>query len=407
MGVGMKSLILFASLLLVQAGQAKGLNIQQINQNIQKSGATWFAGKNHLTDKSMDELRRSMGLRLEGAEDIQFDSPESTLEIKSDLPPVLDWRNKDGKNWVSPIKDQANCGSCVAFASIGVLETQYKISSLFPDFNIKLSPQYLFACGGGACELGWLPSSAASFLKKWGAPDESCMPYNSGATGKDVACRESCNDVKDRRVKLADFETPTRGFKNIQAVKKALQHGPLVTAMKVHKDFVAYAGGIYKSTSKDTLGGHAISIVGYDDNKQAFIIRNSWGEEWGEKGFAYVSYDDNSGVGNLTWMYHIAPLMGAVSIQSPDSYTYFSETATLDAVSTYPTTDSIAVTVYDQQNQAVAHVNCPGKKCYQDISISGLKDGRYEVQAISLNNRGESIGSSIRHLFYVANQTPK
>ena len=69
----------------------------------------------------------------------------------------LDWRNKDGVNWISPILNQGNCGSCVAFAAVGVLESQVNITSGIPGLNPSFSTQALFACGGGGCESGWEP----------------------------------------------------------------------------------------------------------------------------------------------------------------------------------------------------------------------------------------------------------
>lgn len=367
--------------------------------------ATWFSRENSLTHLKKNELQRMMGLAVDKNRDVDFagDLPN----VKSELPPALDWRNKDGKNWVSPILNQANCGSCVAFASIGVLETQYKISSFVPTFNIKLSPQHLFACGGGACERGWMPETAANFLMKKGVPDESCLPYTSGATGEDVACRASCADQSQRSVRIANYSRPTRFFKNVEAVKAALQKGPVVTTLSVYSDFISYGGGVYKHTTGDYLGGHAISIIGYDDATRSFIIRNSWGEEWGEGGFGRVSYDDSSGVGHETWLFEMPSMMGGVSLESPTDYSYFTTTMPLSAFSTYPSTDSLSMAIYDSASRAVWSGSCKGSRCGQDVDIRGLPDGRYEAQVIAMNQTGARIGASTRQFFYVVNQAPQ
>ena len=240
---------------------------------------------------------------------MEFSLPQDS---KAAMPAAFDWRNKDGKNWVSPILNQANCGSCVAFAAVGAMETQLNISSLIPNLNTKLSPQNLFACGGGACEMGWYPESAASYLMKNGVTDEACMPYRSGATGEDVACNSSCADAAQRMYKISNYTTPSKAAANLQAVKAALAKGPLVTTLTVYADFVTYSSGVYKHTTGAALGGHAVSIVGYDDADQAFIIRNSWSEEWGEKGFARVAYTDTSGIGRSTWSYEVPATTGSV-----------------------------------------------------------------------------------------------
>jgi len=70
------------------------------------------------------------------------------------LPAHFDWRQKDGYNWMTSVKDQASCGSCVAFAAIGATEGQLKIRANSPSWNVDLSEQHLFSCGGGLCGCG-------------------------------------------------------------------------------------------------------------------------------------------------------------------------------------------------------------------------------------------------------------
>ena len=67
--------------------------------------------------------------------------------------------------------------------------------------------------------------------------------------------------------------------------------------MMVYEDFKYYAGGIYQHQSGKMLGGHSVSIMGYDLNEGYFIAKNSWGEAWGEKGFFRIKVDDDSGLG--------------------------------------------------------------------------------------------------------------
>src|SRR5581483_8309882 len=88
----------------------------------------------------------------------------------------LDWRNMNGVNWLGPVMNQGNCGSCVAFATVATLEGRTSIAAGFPTLRPTFSPQQLFACGGGACEQGWQPSSAADFLQNTGIVDEACLP---------------------------------------------------------------------------------------------------------------------------------------------------------------------------------------------------------------------------------------
>jgi hypothetical protein len=88
-----------------------------------------------------------------------------------------------------------------------------------------------------------------------------------------------------------------------------LQTGPLLTTMTVYTDFMFYTSGVYKHVTGDVEGGHAVVIVGYNDADQAFIVRNSWGPEWGEGGYFRIAYTDVSGVGRSNY---------AITLADPD-----------------------------------------------------------------------------------------
>ena len=72
---------------------------------------------------------------------------------------------------------------------------------------------------------------------------------------------------------------------NKQEVKQALVNGlTVVIGFQVYQNLFSYNGGIYGSTSGRSVGGHAVTILAYDNNKKCFIIKNSWGKKWGDKG---------------------------------------------------------------------------------------------------------------------------
>lgn len=81
-----------------------------------------------------------------------------TVEMESSLPDNFDWRNKDGQDWMTPVKNQGSCGSCWAFSAVGIVEPAYNIFSGDPNLDLDLSEQYLVSdcceqcgnCGGGA-----------------------------------------------------------------------------------------------------------------------------------------------------------------------------------------------------------------------------------------------------------------
>ncbi|KYG65830.1 hypothetical protein AZI86_01785 [Bdellovibrio bacteriovorus] len=275
-------------------------SIKVLNKKIQDSQGQWVAGRTSVSDLSWAEKRAMMDSSLLPHPEVQFEIPDEGIKAFA-TPISIDWRNKDGKSWLTPIRHQGSCGSCLAFAATATLEAQYKITQ---NKSYKLSPQFLFSCGGGVCKKGWYPNQAAKFLLNTGVTDESCLPYMSSG-GSDISCSRACGDSSKRAVKISSFSLPTDNARNLSAIREALQRGPLVTTMAAYNDFMNYRGGIYKRVSNSLVGGHAIVIIGYNDKDRYLIIRNSWGTSWGERGYGRISYDDTSGIGATTWKYEV------------------------------------------------------------------------------------------------------
>lgn len=91
-------------------------------------------------------------------------------------------------------------------------------------------------------------------------------------------------------------------------IKRALvSHGPVSTTFSVYEDFFYYSDGVYQYTYGELLGDHAVLIVGYDDPGHYFIIKNSWGNDWGESGYFRIGYSELASVtelGKYTIAYH-------------------------------------------------------------------------------------------------------
>ncbi len=406
MRFGLSSVLATVLTTVILAGTVQAatqLNVNTLNKKLQETHAGWVAKETAVGSLSAAEARRMMGYNRQGVQGVEFTNVSSYT--RANLPTALDWRDKGGINWISPILNQANCGSCVAFASIGVLESMVNIATGIPNINVHLSAQNLFSCGGGMCDYGWVPESAASFIQSTGVPDEACMPYVAGATGEDVACSASCADTATRVVKIASFNAPTRMVRDVEAVKQALQNGPVVTTLSVYADFMNYASGVYKHVSGSVLGGHAISIVGYDDAKQAFIVRNSWGHEWGQDGFGYVAYDDVSGVGEETWSYQMPAVSGAVALLQPSDYSYSTGHIAIKASSTFAGTASMLASVLNG-NESIASKSC-ASPCEADLDVAAIPDGRYDLQTTAFDASGKVLGTSVRRMIYIANTSPK
>jgi hypothetical protein len=204
------------------------------------------------------------------------------------LPQSFDWTQHNGYNWMTPVRNQLGCGSCVAFGSIGAFEGQIKIQANNPSWNIDLSEQHIFSCGGGSCSIGWYESSALDYLRDNGAPDEACLPY----TAVDNNCGSTCSNWQSRAYKISTWSWTTTNPSDIQA---ALLNGPLVASFEVFQDFYCcYNGGIYHHTWGLSVGWHCITIVGYDSAQQYWKCKNSWGSGWGESGYFKIGFGECS-----------------------------------------------------------------------------------------------------------------
>ena len=91
--------------------------------------------------------------------------------------------------------------------------------------------------------------------------------------------------------------------------------------MDVYTDFYSYIGGIYKYVTGKLEGGHAILIVGYDDASQYFIVKNSWGDGWGESGYFRIAYSELSRpvyFGDWTIAYYTDTTPPSIAVSSPN-----------------------------------------------------------------------------------------
>jgi hypothetical protein len=368
------------------------IDVKKVQTEIRKQNANWIARSTSVSGLPDVAIKRLLGSN-------DMPSGDELFYDRTITSGALDWRNVDGKNWLSPVMNQGNCGSCVAFASVASLEARYRISMGPLWTNATFSPQHLFNCGGGACDFGWQPGQAASYLKKTGVLDTACSPYISGSTGEDVTCSTiKCADKDQRFYKIAGSNSPSFQGGSAERVKQALKNGPLVTTMTVYSDFMTYAGGIYKHVTGGREGGHAISLVGYNDQEKYWIIRNSWGDNWGENGFARISYDDSSGIAGSTWAYDITPDKSYFTIVSPSEHSYVSGLTDVKVEMLNPTATSIHINGSDSTilNECVLNEQ---NICTQAVDTSTLRDGRYEVFAESNGKR-----SQVKELLVVNHQ---
>jgi len=253
--------------------------IDQINKIIEENNADWIAGETSISNLSDEEMKLLLGAKIG-----KFDENMDETSTSADVPDSFDWRNVSGVDYTTPVKNQADCGSCVVFGVISAFEVYLKYNS---DnlYDFDLSEGHLFFCGGGSCGSGWWPEDALSRLKNAGVPDETCLPYES----KYTECDNACENWQKKVAKISSYRRAT----SINGMKKAIfNNGPLVGTFIVYEDFRYYNSGIYEHVQGPELGGHCVSIVGYNDNPGYWICKNSWGKRWGEEGYFKIKYKD-------------------------------------------------------------------------------------------------------------------
>lgn len=196
------------------------------------------------------------------------------------LPAQWDWRSVDGHNYVTAARSQGGCGSCVAFATAGAIEAHYAIQQKTANPTMDLSESSLFfvadrQCNAGDPRYGWWVPSAMDQMVNEGICFESNYPY------RDVNQAAEIPNGSERTLKIRGYDSTSD---TAQMKRWLVEEGPLVTAFTVHSDFFAYwnsGSGVYSHVTGNSVGGHAVLVVGYDDNAKAWICKNSWGNPIG------------------------------------------------------------------------------------------------------------------------------
>ena len=342
----------------LQASREIQAQLQSLRAQIKEKNYTFSVGYTTAMDYKIEQitglveppnLKELMQKKKIEAENLISSSLKEKVEGGcSASSTTFDWRKQDG---ATPVRNQKGCGSCWAFSTLGAFEGSYRIIN---NCAIDSAEQDLLDCNpsGYSCGGGWW---SFQYVINTGVARESDYPYQ--------AVKGTCNSSVQRPYKALSWGyVGSALIPSITEIKNALcQYGPLAIAVQVTPQFQAYTGGVYNACANFWQGStnyavndlimptgsdiiyiciaagttnptepvwpplpqpgdppptvidgtvvwrysgrvnHGVTLIGWDDSKSAWLIKNSWGTTWGEtcgfgteNGFMWISYNCNN-----------------------------------------------------------------------------------------------------------------
>ncbi|XP_020840588.2 cathepsin L2-like [Phascolarctos cinereus] len=301
-------------------------NLEFINdQNLlyKEGKLSYYLEMNDFGDMTDEEFKEMLNPKMSPPR-IRRDTTTATIFSNfSDPPKSIDWRRL---GYMTPVRNQRRCGSCWAFSATGSLEGQLlrKTGKL-----VELSKQNLIDCSRfQGCNGGSAIGAFVYIKRNKGLVSEKCYPYVAkvneatpciaslewagqfcqdwGNKNKKCSYNKECAVVKIKKHVVLPFGNEEILRKTVATV------GPVSVSVNARKPFIYYRGGIFvDSKCKPRYTNHALVLVGYghenqsteenqNEEKKFWILKNSWGVAWGEKGYMRIAKDRNNHCGIAT-----------------------------------------------------------------------------------------------------------
>ncbi|KAH7672361.1 Actinidain protein [Dioscorea alata] len=211
-------------------------------------------------------------------------------------PDSIDWRDMGA---INPIRNQGGCYSCWAFA---VLTTVEAINQIVTGDLVSLSEQQLVDCFNKGCQASYMDDAYQYIIDNGGIDTEEDYPYNAIYSGY-------CDKFKQNTkvVSIDGYRMARRNNEN--ALKLAVADQPVAAAVEGYgQHFQLYGNGIFTKYC-GTKVDHAVAVIGYgnEGGKDYWIVRNSWGDGWGEFGYMKLERNIQSRSGKCgiaSWPYY-------------------------------------------------------------------------------------------------------
>ena len=258
-------------------------NLAYINDVNARNDATYTLAVNKFADMTKEEFKKFLGRN-----NTTHNNARSEYKVldESSIPDSIDWRVKGGVNFV---QDQGQCGSCWAFSATAGVEGAHFVAT---GQLLKLSEQqvidcvwtlFSWGCSGGeeVDALNWAKNNSMIISDSYPSYNAETNPY----------CMEFMF-TGSTNVKTVNIVTPN----NVTQLLAAITQVPTTVAVDVGSDFQFYSRGILNSTTCGTSLDHAIAAVGFNQTGGYYIVRNSWGQSWGENGYIRMAIVEGEGM---------------------------------------------------------------------------------------------------------------
>ncbi len=287
-------------------------SIEEIRVKIEQNGYSFTVDNNWVFDMSPDEknrfFSRKSSTRLKSYKISQGPGPLKEMLGRKAPPSTFDWRSYFDSDigstvsYIGPVRNQQSCGSCYSFGATAAFEGTYNFTNKYYDDNaVDFSEAFLAFClsehyeGFDGCDGSDYEYEELEALSDYGLPLETAFPYNPDSS---VDCNQASWEAP-REMMDYWYRVPSN---DIDAIKTAIStYGVIDVAVEVTNAFEAYSSGVFEDTNTTcpdaeyTTSNHAVSLVGWDNNPPeggggVWILRNSWGESWGEDGYMRIRY---------------------------------------------------------------------------------------------------------------------
>lgn len=276
---------------------------------VEQGYQTWLKKNPNATEQEIEGVKSILSYYSDKVKRLESDRKASKF----------DWR--DSIN-VGPVMNQGlKCNTCWAFVAIDAYQASLNLSekrfgepiwlsqkgdiaalASAPPAPERLVPsvQQLLNCmpisAENICEKGWgwHGTAFAFMVNEEGGVPMSLLPWGQDEIFKPRE-KSACQAYSFNRALTWDYvNSPPDKVPSVETLKAALiEHGPIAAPIIVDDCLLAYKSGVFNEKTGGFIG-HVVLIIGWDDERQAWLIKNSWGEQWGEKGFAWVKYGSNN-----------------------------------------------------------------------------------------------------------------